>query len=242
MVAAVSKFGLGPCSRVKAWSSSFMKALLRTIGIPETDGVSPSATCPRCGTTISAQEVRELGKSQGFGVQLLAALDKEGRHLLYRLPTEDDLVALDQVGPLLEALDHTPDGLTPAPDEDIDPTKYRRLQSLVFGISAFRDLFTPRQLLAAAVLCDETRRAHEKMLAAGMTAERARAVATYVALLIDRIVDYNSSFCTWHRTREMTGHTYARQSIAMVWDFVEIDPFSTLPGNWWAGIKALEVQ
>src|SRR5262249_42468188 len=48
-----------------------------------------------------------------------------------------------------------------------------------------------------------------------------------------------SAFCSWHLTGEKTGHTYARQSIAMIWDFVEIDPFADVPGNWAGGLRSV---
>jgi adenine-specific DNA methylase len=111
---------------------------------------------------------------------------------------------------------------------------------LIYGLSAYRDLFNSRQLLVAASFCRAVHEAHTDMLREGMDGDRARAVATYIALLIDRLVSYNSSFCAWHRGREMTGHTFARQSISMVWDFVEINPFATIPGNWESGVRAAQ--
>jgi adenine-specific DNA methylase len=72
----------------------------------------------------------------------------------------------------------------------------------------------------------------------GMEDDRARAITTYLSLVVSRVVDYNSTFCSWNVKREMTGHTYARQSIPMVWDFVEINPLTNIPGNWDGGVRS----
>ena len=85
----------------------------------------------------------------------------------------------------------------------------------MFGIDRYRDLFTPRQLLVLATISDAIREAHSEMLADGMEQERARAVTTYLGLLMDRIADYNSSFCSWDLSREkIMNPTFVRQSIA----------------------------
>lgn len=198
-----------------------------------------SVTCPACSATISAAAVREHGKRVGYGVRLLGVLEQTPGGRSYRAPEESDLAATLAADSFLDELDEYEDGTAAIPDELIDPTKYRRLQSLVFGIRRYRDLFTPRQLVVLTALCRASRRAHAEMLAEGVEPERARAVATYLGLLIDRIADYNSAFCSWHLTGEKTGHTYARQAIPMIWDFTEIDPFAEVPGNWDAGLKSI---
>jgi adenine-specific DNA methylase len=198
-----------------------------------------SATCPVCGLTISASDMRTYGKSHGFGARLLAVMAQTPGGRVYRTPSPSERAAAtapatDQA---LSDLDPLHDGTTAIPDEDIDPTKYRRLQSLVFGIQRYRDLFTPRQLLAAATLCEETRLAHRLMIEDGMRPDRAQAVSSYLALIVSRVVDFNSSFATWNSTAEIVRNTYARQAIAMVWDFTEIDPFRSGSGGWSGGIE-----
>ncbi len=95
-------------------------------------------------------------------------------------------------------------GRPAVPDERLEAAQYRKFGMLPFGISEYRDLFTPRQLAVAVALCEAVREARAEMLASGSEAERATAVATYLGLLIGRIVDYNSSFCSWNLGRELT--------------------------------------
>jgi adenine-specific DNA methylase len=70
------------------------------------------------------------------------------------------------------------------------------------------------------------------MLDDGMEPGKAKALTTYLGLAVDRIADYNSSFCGWHVSGEKIRNTFPQQSIRMAWDFTEIDPFSDTSGNW----------
>lgn len=60
----------------------------------------------------------------------------------------------------------------------------------------------------------------------------ADAVATYLGFGVDRGSDYWSTICSWNISRDNVRNTFARQAIPMVWDFVEVNPFSDSSGNW----------
>src|SRR5439155_15312729 len=59
----------------------------------------------------------------------------------------------------------------------------------------------------------------------------ADAVATYLAIALDRLADRNSAICSWDVSRDSTRNTFARQAIPMIWDFAEANPFSDSTGN-----------
>ncbi|MDH7515186.1 MAG: DUF1156 domain-containing protein, partial [Bacteroidota bacterium] len=61
--------------------------------------------------------------------------------------------------------------------------------------------------------------------------ERAKAVGTYLGVIVNRLADYNSALCHWHTTREILGNTFGRQALPMVWDFVELAPFGDASGS-----------
>ena len=65
----------------------------------------------------------------------------------------------------------------------------------------------------------------------GMESERAKAVGTYLGVLVNRQADYNSTLCSWHTTGEKMGHTFGRQALPMVWDFAELAPFGGASGS-----------
>ena len=64
-----------------------------------------------------------------------------------------------------------------------------------------------------------------------MEHERAKAIATYLGMIIDRVADRASSLCRWGSTREETGHTFGTQTLSMTWDFAETNPFGGSSGD-----------
>lgn len=60
------------------------------------------------------------------------------------------------------------------------------------------------------------------------------AVATYLAQFLSRMIDLNNSFCQWRSdpAKEHVGHLFARQAIAMVWDYAEANPLGPSAGGW----------
>ena len=113
-----------------------------------------------------------------------------------------------------------------------------------YGFNTFRDYFSPRQLVAldtfSSLISDVYERvrtdAHQLLRGApegaALAAAYSVAVATYLAFAVDRAADAWSSIVSWRNTVEATRNTFARQGISMVWDYVEVNPFSEKNGNW----------
>lgn len=202
---------------------------------------SSSVTCPRCSSVVPAKDVRVYAKQYGFGKRLYAVLDTHGRSRVYREPTDIELEAGEDLPEgLIDRLEETPDGTSPVPDEQMVKSQYRRFGNLVYGIDTWAGLFNSRQLYVLATFCAAVRSAHHEMLTAGYDAERAKAITTYLALTVDRIVAYNSSFCGWHVTREFVRDTYPQQAIRMAWNFTEVNPLADVSGNWDGAVRWIE--
>jgi adenine-specific DNA methylase len=202
-----------------------------------------SATCPACGTSSTANQVRDYGKHSGFGAQLYAVLDIDGGERTYRVPTAAEVSgAFVEAAQRLAILEDLDDGTTSVPDEDMVKSQYRRYGNLPFGIGTFAGLFNTRQLYVLGRLAAGVRRAHMEMVEQGLPEGYARALATYLGFLVDKIADYNSSFTSWRTTAEASRSTFPRQAIAMVWDFVETDPLgSDGSGIWGAHTRWIEL-
>ncbi|MGB9792867.1 MAG: DUF1156 domain-containing protein, partial [Thermacetogeniaceae bacterium] len=78
---------------------------------------------------------------------------------------------------------------------------------------------------------DKVRQAHQLMLAEGYEEDYARAVATYLALGIDRLADKDSVLCRTIPQTEAIGFTYGRQALPMLWDYIEMNPIEH-PSGW----------
>ena len=191
----LSSFWLANSARHKAWVEVSGRPgkidLGIRVGAPPagtelSDGTvkASSVTCPGCGTSMIAKEVREYATKVGFGHILYAVLDIDHKVRTYRAPTAEEVERAERLATaLLDELEETPDGTSPLPDEPMTKSQYRILRNLVYGIDTFRGLFNDRQLYVLGSLCEAVRAAHAQMLDEGMQPDRAVAVATYLGLL-----------------------------------------------------------
>ena len=119
------------------------------------------------------------------------------------------------------------------------------LNTKVYGLDHFADLFTNRQLTTLSTLSEllpeiqqevyqdiGTDDHDERNLADGGAGRKAysEAVCVYLAFLIDKLTDYNSNVCSWNAIGETLRGTFGRQAIPMVWDFAETNFFSNSSG------------
>jgi len=202
-----------------------------------------AVTCPACGTTQSPTEVRKYAKSVGFGCTLFAVMTtcNGGKVREYRTPSPKEKAAGENIALELDALPDCPDGTTALPDEAINKAQFRILRSLVYGIDTWRGLFTDRQLLVLGTLASAVRQVHQEMTAAGEEPERARALATYLAFIVDKIADRDSSFSSWDNGYEKVRNTFPQQAIRMAWDFTEVNPFSDASGSFDGAVRWIEL-
>ncbi|MGB9890449.1 MAG: hypothetical protein ACPLTQ_12405, partial [Anaerolineae bacterium] len=67
----------------------------------------------------------------------------------------------------------------------------------------------------------------------GADADFARAVATYLAMVISRMADFETALAAWHPQWEFSTHIFSRQALPMNWDYSELNPLSpVLTGTW----------
>src|SRR5690606_32793930 len=52
----------------------------------------------------------------------------------------------------------------------------------------------------------------------------AETIAILLAVVLDKLADYNNSICTWNPTNQNVGHLFTKQAIPMAWDFPEASP------------------
>ena len=248
----VSSRWLANSKRRKAWiefhtTSTAISITVHTKGTPSDDPATgtikaSSATCPACGTSTAATDMRDYGKKVRFGSQLYAVCDIDVYNRHYRVPTQAEIEGAFVKATIgLKALPELEDGTSAVPDETITKSQFRILRSLVYGIDTFAGMFNNRQLYVLGRLAQGVRDAHAEMLTQRLDPGYARALATYLGFMVDRIADYNSSFCGWHITGEKVRNTFPRQAIAMVWDFTEIDPFGASSGNWTGAVRWIEL-
>ena len=172
-----------------------------------------------------------------MGVRLMAIVAEGERGRVYLSPTpEMEAVALS-------AKPHDP------PETDL-PAKALGFRVQEYGMTKWRDLFTPRQLVALTTFADLVREASEQVKRDALTARipddgkplrdggigataYSDGVAVYLGCAVSRMANYSSTLCVWssHAKDELAKQVFMRQALAMTWDFAETNPFSSAGGT-----------
>jgi putative DNA methylase len=193
-----------------------------------------NATCFCCGSTVESSHVKQEGKAGRLGIQLMAVTWRGPgkRERFYRAAGDMPATIVPPADQCAAETAHlcSSSGLS-VPDEDIFSGDSRAFFTHLYGLERFGDLFTPRQLLVQVTFVQHVRQMYSTLLTAGLGAEKARAVTTYLALLADRLADWNSSLCKWSPTSESISDTFSRQALPMAWNFAEIYPLGDGSGN-----------
>jgi putative DNA methylase len=108
----------------------------------------------------------------------------------------------------------------------------------IYGHSDWGSLFSPRQALSLTTFAQFVREAGKK-ISQECDTDFAIAIETCLAQALDRLADFNSSLCVLNSVGGRgVVHTFGRQALPMVWDFMETNPFNDIGANWIAGINA----
>ena len=202
----------------------------------ETNKLGKGATfrCPVCGATTEKKYIYDTFKNNNNDARLVAIVAEGKRGRIYLPPYAE----------------HEKFRMMPKPEEYPQgemPQNPRWFSPPMFGLEAFPDLFTPRQLTALTTFSDLVREAQRMAtrdaLARGMEDDGrgleeggcgatayGQAIGVYLAFVIDKMVDYHSTICIWHTTGEKLANTMRRQAIQMTWDYAEANPFSGSSG------------
>ncbi|MCK4731377.1 MAG: DUF1156 domain-containing protein, partial [Methanophagales archaeon] len=195
------------------------------------------ARCLVCGSTVDANTTRKLfqeGKaSQRMVAVVLHHPKKKGK--TYRVATEKDLEIFYDAEKYLEekrAKLMEEWGFDPVPDEPTPEGKGRGAERAFsvrnYGLNTWGDLFNSRQKLALITFLEKVQLAYKKMIKEGYDEEYAKAVVSYLALVVSRVSDFSSNLCRWHPQWEFIPNTFARQVLGMTMDYSELNLFSPI--------------
>ena len=192
--------------------------------------------CLYCGEAVESEYIRKKGVEKEIGQVLLAIVVEDKNGKIYLSPTEEQQkiatcsLPFDIAGPEGEI------------GHDL-----RDLRPPLYGYKTFSSLITQRQLyfftsleemlpeLKKIIERDALRKLNKDETGLndkgnGATAY-AESIIVYLSLLVDKLTDYNSSFCSWHSSKELIRNVFGRQCIPLVWDFAEANPFSNSSGS-----------
>lgn len=205
------------------------------------------ATCAfsDCGRLISGDHIKTEAQSGRMGEQLYAVVfkrrietrtksGKRGKDKWergYRAPRPEDDVselvaaALAEKLPEWEALDMVPTEAVPPGLKTEEPIRY--------GMTRWRDMFSPRQLLGHGTAVEVFRQLIDEEKAAGRWSEQTAAAFCYLSFSLDKMLNYNSRMSVWMSTREVVANTFNRHDFAFAWSHAEMAPLIVGLGYDW---------
>lgn len=212
------------------------KAELENAAMGTTAGKRQAFRCIMSDAAMPYEHIREAGKAGKMGQTLIAIVAEGNRGRIYVEPL-----------PMHErsAYEAKPEW---KPETQL-PDNPRDFKTPNYGLTTFGDLFTDRQLVALNTFSELVHMARTQIAAdaarAGLSPDAsplrcggkgakayAEAVSVYLGFAADRASDAWSAQVSWRNSVEASRSTFARQALPMVWDYVELNPFSSSNGNW----------
>jgi putative DNA methylase len=204
-----------------------------TFTVQESSGTDSSGTVTRrgakclcCDTAISLDYVRAEGRAGRIRFTMLAVVAIAGRKRVYITPSSAQIRAAEAGNP-----EWVPS--TSLPEQALG----FRVQA--YGMLKHSQLFTNRQLAVLSSLYRCVRDLRTKILEDASRAnlrvltpqQYADIVTTYLALACDKVALYNNALVRWYAPEDRPSMLFERQTISMLWDFAEVNPFSEIGGS-----------
>jgi len=202
-----------------------------------------TAVCPCCGTPLGENHIVGEAQAGRMGDELVAVVWESNNGKLYRSVRPEDRAAFEQARQRLQQLEarYNPlsGELTPVPDEPMPPQGTLGFRVRRYGIDTWGKLFNPRQSLALATFTTWVRSAHTEIAQQTGDAAYAKAVVTFLAIVVNRVADRCSVLCRWDNgiKYETIINVFSRQAIPMVWDYAEVNPFNASSGGWEGAVE-----
>ena len=191
--------------------------------------------CLMSGIPIPYVYIRNEGKARRMGARLMAIVAEGDRVRVYLAPTTEHDTAARQARPDWK------------PDVDL-PVNPRDFKTPNYGLVAFSDLFTTRQLVALTTFSDLVAEARARVkrdaIVAGLPDDStplrdggtgatayADAVGVYLGFSVDKMTDTNTCLCSWQVNPPRLRATFGRQALPMVWDYAEANVFGDAAGD-----------
>ena len=181
------------------------------------DAVSPWAG----NQTVEGDYIKAEAQAGRMGQILYAVAIKRPGGFSFRAPTEADLRAVEAAEAELRRRlpEWEAQGIVPA---DRIPEGNKTSEPLRYGMREWRDVFSPRQLLALCTFVEELQNL-KKVITAEVAEDRSKAIVTYLAIALDKAADYNALLATWEVSRQVVKHVFKRHDFAFSWSFGEFD-------------------
>jgi putative DNA methylase len=181
---------------------------------------SGDAECPTCGVVTESDDIKSLFQDGEFEFELCGVKEtkKSGSDSLYRAPTEPDRVALEKVEEKIESSITLSTLLTTKIPDGKETTR-----TGFHGIDRWRDLFTPRQLLAHGTYLQEFEEIKPE-IKSEYDDGKAEAILSLLTLIPGKLVSRTSRLCPINLPYGAPENMMGANNYSFKWQFGENNP------------------
>jgi putative DNA methylase len=202
---------------------------------PEAFSKRGNATCPFCGTVSDSEYVKEEGRALRLGEQLMAvACSRRGRSGKVYISGDELSPSLwkgETVKKRIAALSKVTS--INVPNEPIFNDAKNANFCVHYGLDSFDRLFNDRQTLCLLTFVSAVRAAERQFARIKYDSARAKVIATFLGVMVDKLADFSSTLCVWNYTGGRgVKNSFGRQAIPMTWDYSETNPFNEAGASW----------
>jgi putative DNA methylase len=197
--------------------------------VPAGTVTTAKAKCPSCKVVMAKDRIRvqlksqhggnapafDTNKTRRGGALLLAKVFGQPGGFEYRIPSGEEYLPIYAANKELEILGD----LVEEPIVQDRVAKNSPFRVHLYGMTRFGDLFNPRQKLAL------------HFVAGQVSSQQDEGTRRLLACVLGRCADYWSSNAAWLSTGQFVAHTFVRQALSIVWDYVEAVPYRNVSGN-----------
>jgi putative DNA methylase len=174
--------------------------------------------CICCGEAVKSEYIHAEFQAKRSGTQLMAIVAETNGGRVYLSPSDIHAKVAKCVMP------------EDKPEAEMNQNCSDLVSGRGYGFTHWYELFTNRQLTALMVFSELITEVQAQIKKDGGSRKYAQAVGVYMAFVIDKMADTNSSFVSWNITRDGLRNTFARQAIPMINDYAEVNLFSNSTG------------
>ncbi len=174
------------------------------------------AECPHCAVVTKSEDIQQKFKNNDFEYEVYGVkYEKVGGGSGYRAGTDIDQQAIKKAAERVESdFDLLTLLSTPIPDGQ------KTREPKTYGMTEWRDMFNPRQLVAHYEYLNAFR-THAEDIRAEYDDESAEALLTILALTASKLVDYNSRLSSWNAQRGYPNQVFKGNNLAFRRMFVD---------------------
>ena len=182
------------------------------------------AVCIACNNPVKLSYVREQARVGNMDEQMTAIVAEGDRRRLYVSPTDEHIQAAQDATSTWR-----PSSRLTEPGLGISVQAY--------GFTHWHQLFTERQLTTLTMFSDLLMEVRQRITSDGANVNYVDTICTYLALAIGRTTDSGCSFARWQNSGDFVAGVFSLPAIPIVWDFAEVNIFSTSTQNWMGQIE-----